>query len=388
VKLERFYLDYNATSPLSQSVMDWLKSGDVLFANPSSQHTDGKNARKGLNEARNLIFKTFHMNERDTKLFFHSGATEAMHTFAYSFAETARLAGNDLLICYSKVDHPAVVSLEEKFFGPHVKFLEIKRDQNLQYLHDENFAAIKDKKDNNPDLIILYHHLWVHNETGQVSSLNDLELFKKIPDLYLHIDAVQAPGKIPDWQKLSTGDIWSFSAHKFGALKGIGFSFMKADLPFCPMILGGAQQGNLRSGTENTQGILSVSLALGDLVKVRVNDNSLMRSRLVQFLKEQLKGLGEVVDSSTCASNTIYFYFKDLSSDIALALFDINGLEISAGSACSSGAARPSPVLLQKGLNQVAKNGLRLSMGFQMDEETLKKVELRLITVFNKLRKP
>ena len=384
--LERLYLDYNATSPLSASVLNWLRSGDVLFANPSSQHSDGKAARKSVNEARSEIFKTFHKNEKDNRLFFHSGATEAIHTFAYSFSETARLAGKDLLICYSRVDHPAVVSLEEKFFGSHVKFLELKRDKNLHYLHQENYEILKDKKDNNPDLIILYHHLWVHNETGQVTPLEELAFFKAIPDLYLHVDAVQSPGKIPEWRELSHGDIWTFSAHKFGALKGIGFSFFKSSLSFHPLIMGGAQQGNLRSGTENVQGIKSIALALKDLTLVDVTKNSLQRKKLVSFLKEELKGIGDLIDEERMCSNTVYFYLNNLSSDIALALFDVNGLEISAGSACSSGAARPSAVLMQMGQDKVSKNGLRLSMAFSIIEEDLNKIQSMMRPIFNKLR--
>jgi cysteine desulfurase len=170
-------------------------------------------------------------------------------------------------------------------------------------------------------------------------------------------------------------------------LKGIGFSFFKSDIPFHGMILGGAQQGNLRSGTENVQGIHSIHLALTDLVKVDVNHNLEMRSKLLTFMKKELNGIGEVIDDKHMASNTIYFYLNHYSSDIALALFDVNGIEISAGSACSSGAAKASAILLHKGLQAVAKNGLRLSMGLEVSEEFLNKIEARLHPVFNKLAK-
>jgi cysteine desulfurase len=386
VNLERLYLDYNATSPLCKSVLNWLKSGDLLFANPSSQHSDGKASRKAVNEARSFLYKTFHKSEKETKLFFHSGATEAFHTFAYSFAEAARLRGKDLLICFSKIDHPAVTSLGEKYFGSHVKFLELHRDRELHYLLEENVEILKDKKDNNPDLIILYHHLWVHNETGQVAPLESLAKLKSIPDLYVHVDAVQAPGKIPDWQELTHGDIWSFSSHKFGALKGVGFSFFRSHIEFHPLILGGAQQGNLRSGTENAQGIHSTHLALSDLLSIDVKLNSEHRGQLLAFMDENLKGIGQVINDDYMASNTIYFYLNNLSSDIALALFDIHGIEISAGSACSSGAAKNSLVLLQKNLQGVAKNGLRLSMPLETNEDFLNKVMARLTLIFGKLR--
>ena len=386
MNLERLYLDYNATSPLSQSVINWMKSGDLLFANPSSQHSDGKSSRRSVNEARALLYKTFSKDEKSTRLFFHSGASEAFHTLAYSFSETARLSGKDLLICFSRIDHPAVTALSEKYFGPHVKFLELKRDEHLHYCHGENFEALKDKKDNNPDLMILYHHLWVHNETGEVSPLEKLLPFKTIADLYIHVDAVQAPGKIPDWQNLGTGDIWSFSAHKFGALKGIGFTFMKSNIPFHPLISGGGQQGNLRSGTENIQGVKSISLALADLLKVDVKATAKMREKLVKFLENELKDLGEILHGEVMASNTIYFYLHNFTSDIALAVFDVNGIEVSAGSACSSGAAKASLILTQRGLQPVAKNGLRISLAFTLNEEDLNKIQDRLQLVFNKLR--
>ena len=102
-----------------------MKSGEFHFANPSSQHSAGKSSRKSINESREKIFQAFGKSEKDTRLFFHSGATEGINTIARSFAEEARLKGKDLLICFSKVDHPAVTSLEETFLGSHVKFLHL-----------------------------------------------------------------------------------------------------------------------------------------------------------------------------------------------------------------------------------------------------------------------
>lgn len=234
--------------------------------------------------------------------------------------------------------------------------------------------------------MILYHHLWVHNETGEISPLDQLQKFKTIPDLYLHIDAVQAPGKISSWQHLTVGDVWSFSAHKFGSLKGIGFSFFESSIPFHPLIMGGGQQNNFRSGTENIHGVKSVALALGDLLKVDVSHTQKMREKLVSFMEKELKGLGEILHGKEMASNTIYFYLEKYTSDIALAVFDVNGVEISAGSACSSGAAKASLVLSHKGLIPVAKNGLRISLPFTINEEDLNKVQERLRMIFNKLR--
>lgn len=384
--LERLYLDYNATSPLSSSVIDFLKSGDVLFANPSSQHSSGKRSRKAINEVRAQIFSTFGKAEASTRLFFHSGATEGLTTFVHSFSEWARLTGRNLLVCFSRIDHPAVVALSERYWGPQVKFFELQHQKDLEYSHDENLRALQDKKDNDPDLIILYHHLWVHNETGQVSDLRELQAFKKIPDLFIHVDAVQVPGKIVDWNRPTDGDIWTFSGHKFGALKGIGFSLFNKDFPFHSLLSGGGQQHNFRSGTENALAVKSMGLALHDLGQVDPLQNSQQREKIEQHLKQELQGLGGLISPTVKNSNTIYFYLNTLSSDVALALFDLHGLEISAGSACSSGAAKASTLLTFLGLSNVAKNGLRLSLGLKTTDREVEKIKERLSFIFQKLR--
>ncbi len=306
---------------------------------------------------------------------------------AYSFSEWARKEKRKLLICYSGIDHPAVITLKERYFGDHVSFFELTRKSDLNYDHEKNLYWLKKLKSENPDLIILYHHLWVHNETGVISPLEELKSFKEISGLYLHIDAVQSPGKITEWDSLHTGDIWTFSAHKFGALKGIGFSFFHKSIPFSPFMTGGGQQQNLRSGTENPQGVMSISLALKDLKKIDISANSKQREKLEAFIKDELAGVGELVGfGEKKNSNTIYFYLNKLTSDIALALFDLEGLEISAGSACSSGAAKASAILTHMGLHQVAKNGLRLSFGLKMDDQERLQIQDRLTKVFAKIR--
>jgi cysteine desulfurase len=365
-----------------------LKSGEVYFANPSSQHSAGKASRKIINEGRDKIFRTFGKSQNETKLFFHSGATEGINSIARSFAEEARLKGKDLLICYSKIDHPAVTSLQENFLGAHVKFLELKRGTDLFYDQKDNFRVLLDKKENNPDLIILVHYLWVHNETGHISPLAELSDLKTISDLYVHVDSVQAPGKTPDWTNLSHGDAWTFSGHKFGSMKGIGFTLFKKEMPFHAVLTGGGQQGSLRSGTENPQGVHSVALALSDLEKTDVEKLMSLRKKLLVFFDQELKGMGEVITDapSRMNANTIYFYFYNLGSDVSLALFDLHGVMMSAGSACQSGAAKDSEILLHLHKGNSARNGLRLSFSFQFSEEDLNSLMGRLIPIFKKLR--
>jgi cysteine desulfurase len=387
VDLERLYLDYNATSPLSQSVIDWLKSGDFFYANPAGQHSFGKAARKQINKDRSQIYSCFGIDEKKFNLFFHSGATEGITGFAFSFIHWVRSLGKRLLICYSNLDHPAVTTLADKFVGADVEFFKLKMNRDLGYDHSANFKSLELAKGNDPDLVILYHHLWVHNETGAVAALEELNVFKGIKDLYIHVDAVQAPGKIPDWQKLIIGDIWTFSAHKFGALKGIGFSFFPKDLPYFPLFRGGGQQQGLRGGTENPMGIQSIKLALRDLQEVDVPTVMELKKDLLNFLQKKLDGKGEIISGhgQKQNSNTIYFYFHQLASDIALALFDLNGLMLSAGSACSSGAARPSAVLNHLGLESKACHGLRLSFSYQITAREMVELKDRFSQILVKM---
>ncbi len=341
-----------------------------------------------INEGREKILRTFGKSEKDTRLFFHSGATEGIITIARSFAEEARLKGKDLLICCSKIDHPAATSLNEIYLGPHVKFLELKRGSQLFYDQNENYRLLLDKKENNPDLMILVNYLWIHNETGHVSPLSELSELKKIPDLFVHVDCVQAPGKIPDWRNLSHGDAWTFSGHKFGALKGVGFTLFRSEMPFHALMTGGGQQTGFRAGTESPQGVHSVALALSDLENTDVEKLMSLRSKLILHFEQELKGVGEVIseEASKMNANTIYFFLYKLSSDVSLALFDLHGVMISAGSACQSGAAKSSEVLIHLQKGNSAKNGLRLSFGFSFDETELDRLITQLNPIFNKLR--
>jgi cysteine desulfurase len=282
-----------------------------------------------------------------------------------------------------------VLALKETSLGDHVSFFELKTDKHLRYDHDENFKQLQSMKNSDSSLQILYHHLWVHNETGVISNLQDLSRFKSIPDLFIHVDAVQSPGKMLNWDDLAVGDIFTYSAHKFGALKGIGFSFFMKSLPFHPMITGGGQQSSRRSGTENPMGVWSIRLALEDLKKTNIAENFKFRSELEAFMESELSEIGKLPFKGLPhrISNTIYFSLNSLSSDMALALFDISGLEISAGSACSSGAAKDSVVMTKLGLIDQAKNGLRLSFGFTLAQDDVTYLKSQLKLVFQKLKK-
>ena len=195
----------------------------------------------------------------------------------------------------------------------------------------------------------------------------------------VHVDAVQSPGKIESWDLLPQEiDFYTFSSHKFGGLKGIGFSFVNEKAStFEPLVTGGGQQEGLRSGTINTMGVSSTVLALEDVKK---NYNYLEAFEGIKFLREEikkkLKDKGKVIafDSKNKNTNTIFFTVNGKDSNSLLMAFDMAGMDVGVGSACSSGALEPSRVLLNMGFSKNhAQSSLRFSLSRMNTSEEITK---------------
>jgi cysteine desulfurase len=345
----RIYLDYNSTSPLAKNVIDYLSKGDFPFQNPASIHQGGKSALKELNQARNEIFKKFHLDPNVYDLIFHSGATEFINTF-FQFSE------NDLFI-YSPADHKATLEQVSKAHHSH----QMKIDTNGDFDLEDLKAAINQHKKQFPLGKILINYLWVHNETGVLWPLEQIKEFKT-DNVYVHVDAVQSVGKIAAWDRPQCGDVLTYSAHKFGALKGIGFSFIKKDTPFTALIRGGNQQHKRRAGTENVMGAQSIVLALDE---VQFDKNILkLRDELEQIVKS-ISHCEIIGENSKFGrnNNTLNFIDKNNKADLNLIKFDMQGIDLSSGSACTAGALEPSHTLCAYGYEEFAKHGIRVSLG-------------------------
>jgi cysteine desulfurase len=359
----RIYLDYNATSPLTNNVKRLLVSGDFLFANPSSQHGRGKKANKMVNQTTDFLLDFFHLPKKEFKLFYHSGATEAINTFFH-------LTENDALL-YFVSDHPCVHSVGKhlKSRGVHVEQLDIKNDGQFDY--DSVLEKIK-------TLSLTKKNVWLnftymHNETGVHWDLSLASKLKSQSDVKIHVDAVQVVGKVFQGTHLDRSvDAYTFSGHKFGALKGIGFSFYKTQTIVFPLLLGGGQQGGLRSGTVNTHGIQSIYASLKDRdLNEEYKQLKKLKDKIILELAKNEKL--EVITNQS--SNTICILHESMKADIMLVHFDMAGLDVSSGSACSAGSVEPSSTLLAMGKNEKAANNIRLSIGFNSlrEEENLLK---------------
>jgi cysteine desulfurase len=347
----RYYLDYNATSPLSKSVINFLGSGDFLFGNPASVHTTGKKAKKFINETTEYIFNLFKISKIDFSLIYHSGATEGINSFFKGIAFKQFKNKKKCTFFFSTVDHAAVINLEEdlRALGHDVIFFPVNKNGDI-----DQFKLIEDiKKSTEKGEQAVLNYTYVNNENGVVWPLDDAIKIKKETSAIIHVDAVQLIGKIPQWEILNPElDAYTFSGHKFGALKSVGFSFVKKSVELCPLIVGGGQQNGLRAGTENALGIYSLKLALLDIIS-EFNPEELLKAKMI--LENILEKKGHIVSkfANTRNLNTIFVMFGAQNSNDLNTRFDMQGIDVSRGSACSSGIVKENRILLNMGFSSL-----------------------------------
>lgn len=365
--LMRYYLDYNSTHPILPEVLSELTSTVALDANPSSQHSAGKKALKSVHEIDKYLLEFFGTDSK-YNIVYHSGATEYLNT-VFSVENCGGLI-------YSACDHSAVhqivKSLEEKGIAC-LKLGHIPSEKSL--LEKVNEFCLKKSK-------VWFNFQWVNNETGEILDSKIITQLKEETNCLVHVDAVQSVGKIFGFQEINTlADVFTYSGHKFGSLKGIGFSLTKKDLKLAPLILGGGQQNNRRSGTLNIHGIISLKAALKSHdFKVEMKKTFELKEAVVELIAKFAK-LSIIANEST---NTICIMHKNMRSDAMLVHFDLQGLDVSTGSACTSGSLKPSLTLQAMGFEKGASQNIRLSFGRGLlghEAQLLKKLE----SVFSRL---
>ncbi len=376
------YFDYNSTSPLSPEVLKFLREGEVDFFNASSIHKEGRRAKKVLNDCRNFLFDCFQLPKDCYQCTFHSGATEGLNTIIKSHALDQ---SSPMLFVFSMADHPAGIE-NQKFLerlGHRVNVIKLPLNLKAQQSWEESLfesynEPIKEYLGNdftqNTKKVFLYWS-WVLSESGVELPLTVLGRLKDLygESLITCVDAVQTPFKIPHWNKLiPTLDYYVYSGHKFGALKGIGFTFERLSsnhkMFSMPLLHGGGQEAGNRSGTQNPLGVLSLRMALeSQLPFWDFKENSQVRENFELALKQffysknlTAKIIGEGV--SHRASNTIFLFLKDVKVESLLAFLDAEGFSLSMGSACQSQTSKSNPTLLMLGENSKdAKSTIRIS---------------------------
>jgi cysteine desulfurase len=375
----RFYFDYNATSPLSKRVIDYLHSGDFLFGNPASLHQSGKKSKKFINEASEFIYHLFNLKPASHRLIYHSGASEGINAIFKGLAFKFFKEKKKVSFFFSTVDHACVVQLKEdlEFLGHQVHFFPV--DKNGLFNQADLVKNILHETSEGRESYLNY--TFVNNETGVVWPLQWAEEIKKETNAFIHVDAVQAPGKIYNWDQLSAQlDAYTFSGHKFGALKGIGFSFIIKGVEYSPLIVGGTQQDGQRAGTENALGVHSLKLALLDLKEnFKPDEVGKLKNDIEAALVEFIGDKGEVVARSAPLRNlnTIFLVLYGQKAEMLSAKFDMMGVDLSTGSACSSGIIKENRILMSLGFSfDNSRSSLRFSFSpFMKKEEAFEYLE-------------
>lgn len=373
------YLDHNATSPMPLALRQALAEEIAKsHGNPSSLHKWGRSSRVALEDAREQVAMLISRDARG--LHFCSGATEANASVLGGLAQVFETGH----VISSSVEHPAVecaLALLEKSGW---EITRLSPNAKGQITVDAVLTALRP----NTRLISL---MWANNETGIVHPI--LPIAKAVksqrPDILIHSDAVQMLGKA--WFEPCTEiDFLSFSGHKIGALSGIGALWKRPDLDWPSLICGGPQEREFRGGTENLMGAISFGLAaqwtfahMDHSIDSRTEVRDFLESELCRLIPNTLvNGSG-----STRTCNTLSLSFEGTRADLLLMGLDLRGIALSSGSACSSGSAKPSRVLMQMGLSEsMARSTLRISIGPETKKEDLEPLLQILPDLVNKQR--
>lgn len=345
------YFDHNANTPMYPLVVEEMKEIFNIFGNPSSVHQHGQKVISLIRNYKDTIANFFEINPNN--IIFTSGATEANNLVVKSFA------GKILL---SKLEHDSIYNpcqlLDHDFYDVDNSGLI-----NLESLEDK----IK-KYCNSTSVLVCI--ISPHNETGVIQPIKEiLELCKKYKAM-VHCDCVQAVGKIDfPWNDI---DSFCFSTHKIGGMTGAGCLISKDHFPVKPQINGGGQQRGLRSGTENFFGIASTALALK-----HTNNYKKPYKEWTKLIQDEIKFFCSdcVVfgDKALRVDNTLCISMPFVKNEIQIMNFDLNGISVSSGSACSSGKIKVSRSLINMGFSEdIARCALRISLGWNNTIEQVK----------------
>ena len=344
------YLDHAATTPMrADAVEAMLPFLSEQFANPSGSHRFARQVRKAIDEARDDVADV--LGCRPGEVIFTGGGTEADNTAVFGTLD--RLGG--VALCPA-VEHHAVLHSVEARHGRVVGVDHAGR-VDLEQLE----AAL--------DGVSVVSVMAVNNEVGTITDIAAVAAVvrRAAPDAVLHTDAVQAACWLDLRTITSHVDLLSLSAHKFGGPKGVGVLVGRPGASFEPLLVGGGQERERRSGTHNVAGIIGMSVALRATDNEREEENAriaILRDALVDGLQSRLDDVHETVARSDKVAGSAHVCFDGVENEALLYLLDEAGVCASAASACASGAMEPSHVLAAMGVpNERARGALRLTLG-------------------------
>lgn len=374
--MKEIYLDNSATTMAYPEVGDLVRK--VMcedYGNPSSMHAKGVAAERYVKEAKERLAKLLKVQEKE--IFFTSGGTESDNLALIGCARANWRRGNHLIT--TGIEHPAVLNtmryLEEE--GYRVTFLPVDSSGR---------ASLEALKEALCPETILVSMMYVNNEVGSVQPVQEAASLVKAYDqnILFHVDAVQGFGKYRIYPKRIKVDLLSLSGHKIHGPKGIGALYIGEHVKIQPIVFGGEQQKNIRSGTENVPGIAGLGLA----AKMIYQDLDEKVERMRKLKQRFVEGVGEIPDTvvhglcdETSSPHIVSVGFAGIRSEVLLHALEEKGIYVSSGSACASNHPQISGVL--RGIG-AGREFLDATLRFSMSEfTTAEEIDETLRTLYN-----
>lgn len=384
--MDTIYFDNNATTKVAPEVFDVMVPylTDV-YGNPSSVHRIGARAGVALKDAREKV--AAHLNCREAEITFTSCATESNNA---AIRGVLQAAPDKRHIVTTAVEHPSVLELCKHLEGTgyDVTYVGVDGEGRL------NLDALREALTDETALVSI---MWSNNETGVIFPMNEIVDIVKNRGVSLHVDAVQMVTKIPIDLSKTAIDLLSLSGHKFHAPKGVGALFVRRGTRMRPFVIGGGQEKNRRSGTENVASIVGMGRAVelgAEYLGSGVETTRRLRDRLEAGILSAIPSTSVNGALSERLPNTTLINFDGIEGEAILLLMDEEGMCASSGSACTTGALEPSHVLKAMGVpSNLAHGSIRFSLsryttGDEIDTvlEKLPPIVKRLGSLVNRKR--
>ncbi len=368
MKNERVYLDHSATTPVREEVLKamWPFFADA-FGNPSSVHSDGGAPKEALARAHSMVADV--LGCRPGEVVFTGGGTEADNLAVLGYARSQRHRGNHVIT--TVIEHEAVLNscrqLEREGFR--VTYLPVDRDGLVDPYGVQ--AALTDET-------VLVSVMLANNEIGTVQPVAEISEIAHQRGAVVHTDAVQAACLLDLNVSRLNVDLLSVSGHKVYGPKGVGALYVRSGTHLDPVVFGGGQEGNLRSGTENVPGVVGLAVALALAAAERDAEGhrlTELRDRLIAGVLSSVSGAHLTGHATRRLPGHASFYCDDVSGESLLVNLDVAGISCSSGSACRAGSTEASHVLTAIGLpTSLGRNGLRMTLGRGTSAEDVDRV--------------
>ena len=357
------YLDHAATTPMRPEAIAAMTEELARLGNPSSLHAAGRRARRVVEESREQLAEVF--GARPSEIVFTSGGTEA-DNLAVKGLYWARQQGSRRRVLTTSVEHHAVLDS--------VRWLSQAQGADAVWLGVDSGGVVRPEAlraaiDQAPDQVTMVSVMWANNEVGTVNPVSELAEVAHEYGVPFHTDAVQAAAQLSVDFAASGADALTVTGHKLGGPVGVGALILGRGVAPVPVLHGGGQERDIRSGTLDTPAIRAFAVAAAECARCRVDETARLAELRDDLIHQVLAAVPDAVLNGPAPGpdrlpGNAHFSFPGCEGDALLMLLDANGIACSTGSACTAGVAEPSHVLLAMGADDSrARGSLRFSLG-------------------------